>query len=336
MKPIHSPFSEKMLSVQTRKETITFRKEDFEVVYHFYEDLGHEFTTAETDEITLQQAYNQYREKHKLPFPEQIKAIREKYDLPASKMSEVLGFGINSYRQYENGEVPSQSNARLIQLANEPEEFKKLVLLSDAFLEKEQEKILTRIDNLIQTTKSDFQQRVVTNYLLSNDTRPSAKNGYQTPNLSKIQQAILYLVEQLTPWKTGLNKLLFYADFGHYRYHGKSLMGLQYRAIPLGTVPSNYDKLLANALETDLIQVEYVALANGNVGEKYYINPKNSFDERLFSVEELNTLATVVSRFKDKTTSEIVAINHEETAWTENQEQRKLVDYEYAFGLKWI
>lgn len=333
MKPIASPFSEKLLYVQSRKEKITFRKEEFEVIHHFYEDAGHEFTTTETDEITMQQVYNQYREKHKLPFPEEIQTIREKYQLSASKMSEVLGFGINVYRQYESGEVPNQSNARLIQLAKDAEEFRKLILLSDAFNTTEQTKVLKRVDSLIQEEKNNLNQRIINGYLLDNAETPCAKNGYVKPNLTKIQQVILYLVQQLSPWKTGLNKLLFYADFWHYRYNGKSLMGLQYRAIPLGIVPSNYDKILANALAIELIKVEYVPFPNVTVGEKYTQNPNCFFEEKFFSKAELATLKSVTEVFKNKTTTDIVALNHEEKAWIENQEKRQLVDYKYAFEL---
>ena len=334
MKTILSPFSEKMLTVQSRKEMIPFRKEEFEVVHHFYEDLGHEFTTDETDEVTVQQVYNQYREKYKLPFPEQIQAIREKYQVSASKMSEVLGFGINVYRQYESGEVPNQSNARLIQLAKDPAEFRKLVLLSNAFNEKEQEKILKRVEGLIQEEKSYFSQLIINDYLLCNDTEPSSKNGYVLPNLEKIQNVIIYLVEHIVPWKTGLNKLLFYTDFAHYRNYGKSIMGLQYRAIPLGTVPSNYDRILANVVEKELVQVEYVQFSNGNVGENYKPNPLHPFDESLFSEQELKTLQSVVENFKGKTTKQIVEINHLESAWIDNQELKRVVDYEFAFGIR--
>ncbi len=66
MKPIASPLSDKILYVQTRIEKLFFREEEFDVVYHFYEDAGHQFTTDETDEINLKQAHNQYREKHNL------------------------------------------------------------------------------------------------------------------------------------------------------------------------------------------------------------------------------------------------------------------------------
>src|SRR5690606_24785323 len=75
-------------------------------------------------QLNYNQLVNQYRVKYNIPFPEQIIGIRSKYDLPASKMSEILGFGANVYRQYEAGEVPSQSNAKLIQLVDDPHEFK--------------------------------------------------------------------------------------------------------------------------------------------------------------------------------------------------------------------
>jgi Protein of unknown function (DUF4065) len=96
-----------------------------------------------------------------------------------------------------------------------------------------------------------------------------------------------------------------------------------------------YDKILANAFETDLIQVEYVKLTNGNMGEKYPPNPQKTFNESLFSAQELKTLQNVVENFKDKTTTQIVALNHQKKAWIDNHEQRGLVDYEYAFGLRW-
>ena len=112
-------------------------------------------------------------------------------------------------------------------------------------------------------------------------------------------------------------------------------MGLQYRAIPLGTVPSNYDRILANVVEKELVQVEYVPFSNGNVGENYKPNPLHPFDESLFSELELKTLKTVVENFKGKTTNQIVTLNHQEKAWIENHEQRGVVDYGHAFGLRW-
>ena len=64
-------FPEKIISPITGKEMLlikesrilTFRKEEFEVVYHHYkcEDSGEFFTTTELDEINLNQLHNQYQ-----------------------------------------------------------------------------------------------------------------------------------------------------------------------------------------------------------------------------------------------------------------------------------
>ena len=99
-----------------------FRKETFEIVFQYYkcEDSEEQYTTTVLDEVNLNQVYNQYRDKFNIPFPDEILRIREKYGVSASRMAAILGFGTNSYRQYESGEMPSISNAKLIQLADNP------------------------------------------------------------------------------------------------------------------------------------------------------------------------------------------------------------------------
>ncbi|MDE5881336.1 MAG: helix-turn-helix domain-containing protein [Muribaculaceae bacterium] len=67
--------------------------------------------------------YNQYRVRHGIPFPDEIAGIREHYGLSAAKMAQILGLGINQCRMYENGEVPSVSNARTIIAAHEKDVF---------------------------------------------------------------------------------------------------------------------------------------------------------------------------------------------------------------------
>ncbi len=47
-------------------------------------------------------------------------AIRKRYGISAQKMSLILGIGINQYRLYEQGEVPSVSNGRMIRSISNP------------------------------------------------------------------------------------------------------------------------------------------------------------------------------------------------------------------------
>lgn len=79
----------------------------------------------------MEQVYRQYRERHGIPSPDDIKAIRMKYRVSAAKMSRILGLGANQYRLYESGEMPSLSNARLITLVSEKDNFEKLKNLEE-------------------------------------------------------------------------------------------------------------------------------------------------------------------------------------------------------------
>src|SRR5690606_15137392 len=124
-----SPLTGKEMKLTKEKRSMVFRKETFEIVFHYYkcEDSGEQFTTTSLDEVNMNQVYNRYRDKFNIPFPDEIKKIRESYAIPAVKMSAILGFGANSYRQYEAGEMPSISNARLIQMVSDPKKFKDMV-----------------------------------------------------------------------------------------------------------------------------------------------------------------------------------------------------------------
>src|SRR6266516_36756 len=107
-----SPFTGGRTELRIKKEESVFRKERFEIFSSYYIciDTGKDFATPEQMDLDLQQVYNQYRERLKIPFPEQIKKIREQYDASASMMALILGLGTHQYRNYEDGEMPSLSN----------------------------------------------------------------------------------------------------------------------------------------------------------------------------------------------------------------------------------
>lgn len=149
---IKSPFSEGAAVLTKRDNTLNFRKDSFDVVEHFYvcQDTGEEFTTLALTGINLDQVYNQYREKYGLPFPGQIRRIREKYKVSASTMSKILSLETNTYRLYEQGEVPSVSTGRWIMAADYPPAFHRLVLMSQGLLKpKEFDKISKTAEGLL-------------------------------------------------------------------------------------------------------------------------------------------------------------------------------------------
>jgi len=330
-----SPFTGKPMSVVKEWRTMNFRKDEFKVLFHSYkcEDTGEQFEDDAFAQLNYNQLVNQYRVKYNIPFPEQITAIREKYKLSASKMSEILGFGTNGYRQYENGEVPSQSNAKLIQLAEDPNEFKKLVSLSTSLDQKLVDKTNRIIEALISEQKKYKFEKQLENYFFGTTFLPSSLTGYKIPDFKKFSEMVVFFTEKLQPWKTKLNKLLFYADFSMYKQAGFSISGVQYRAIPMGPVPNNFNSIFEYLANKDEVDVYYTDFANGGTGEQFKPNPGKKFQADLFTEQELQILNGVVEKFKNASTSEIISISHEEKAWQDNKEEKKLIDYTYSFEL---
>lgn len=328
---MNSPITGNPMKLVKEKRSLEFRKENFEVIYHYYQcqGTGEEFVDERIGNINLDQVYNAYRVKHKLPFTKEIKSIRSQYDLPATVMSEILGFGVNQYRLYEAGDIPSETNARLIQIAANPDEFLRLVELSEAIGGKQKEKLLNRIDTLKEQRNPwlQFSEKML------GIGAPSEYNGYRKASPEKAYNMILFFANQLRPLKTALNKLLFYSDFYHFKQFGIGISGLSYRAIQWGPVPSHFDNLFGMAEENKIINLKY-EIWDGDK-EMVLIEPATNivFNEDLFEEDEIQSMNTVLKNLKNLKTNQLVDISHKEPAWLKNIEGKKLIRYDYAFDL---
>jgi uncharacterized phage-associated protein/DNA-binding transcriptional regulator YiaG len=329
-----SPFTGKEMTVQKEWRSMTFKKETFKVCFHTWkcEDTGEQFEDDQFAQLNYEQVQNQYRAKYNIPFKEEIIALREKYDLSAIKMSQVLCFGDNTYRQYEAGEMPSQSNSRLIQLSYDPHEFQKLVALSKAIEGKTLEKLNRKIEHEIEEQRKEKHKTYITDYLFG-ATQPSTLTGFKKPDFHKFSEMVFYFSEELKPWKTKLNKLLFYTDFTHFKKHGTSLSGVIYRAIPMGPVPDKYQSIYDYLTNDKIIEVNTTFFADGGLGEQFLPAKDKKFNKNLFTEGEFAVMSEVVERFRNTSTSDIIEISHQEKAWIENKEDKNVIDYFYAFDL---
>lgn len=332
---MNSPITGKKMKLVREADTLTFRKEAFPIVYHCYlcEDSGERFTDERLDTLNTVQATNQYREKYGVPFPEEIRRIRERYGVSASKMSEILGLGANAYRLYEAGEMPTVANGRLILSVSNPDEFIKQVEASAHFLtEREGVRFIDRAQALIgkrDRVPSGFEPSPV----VLRDDPPNSLNGYRRLSLPRIAHVLAYFEQHIGDlYKTKLNKLLFYADFMAYKHNGYSITGLVYRAIPYGPVPAEYGRLFLRLQDDGQVSIEERKGKDDQYSEVYH--PVVSFYGESFTEEEFRVLETIARSFNGKNTGEIVRLSYEEPAWVENQADRQLIDYQrYAFGV---
>lgn len=323
-----SPFTGGKVVLLQENAELMFRKEKFPYRSLFYqcEDTKERFTTTEIDEINLTQVYNQYRVKYGIPFPEEIKHIREMYDLSASKMSEILGFGDNQYRLYENGDIPSEANGKIINSIKKPSVFKDFVEnAKHQFEPKVFDKILIKLNKSIENKSSNISE----NLIFKPYSRGSC-NGYALQSYDKLKNTMLHFIATCNGvFNTKMNKLLFYTDFLSYKTTGYGISGLAYKAIQFGPVPVRWDRVYSLI---DDITPEIVEFASGNCGMKLCsdISP----DYSLFTQKELHILNKVADKFKDISAQEISKISHNEEAWKKYIATDQIIDYNEAFSLK--
>ncbi|MCC6818735.1 MAG: DUF4065 domain-containing protein [Bacteroidia bacterium] len=325
------------MKLSKERRSIDFRKETFDFVFHHYkcEDSGEQFTTTVLDELNLMQVYNQYRDKFNIPFPDEIIRIREKYNLSAAKMSEILGFGVNSYRQYEAGEMPSVANAKLIQMVNDPYKFIDMVLLCGTLDETLKAKYIQKAQLLAEEKKKNFFKINIKEYLMGNHIA-DIYSGYRNPNFEKFTEMVVYFSNQLSPFKTKMNKLLFYADFLMFKQSCFSISGVRYKAIDMGPVPNNFQSIFEYLVNNDDVDIYITEFPNGYTGEQFKSKKNRKFNADLFTENELKTLRQVAGVFKETSTTDIINLSHLEEAWKNNEKDKKVISYEYAFELSQI
>jgi transcriptional regulator with XRE-family HTH domain len=330
-----SPFTGGDAELKKEPRTLEYRKDPFEILYHFYQcvDSGEQFTTTEIDTLNINQVHNKYREKYGIPFTDEIRDIREQYGLSATKMSEVLGLGVNVYRNYEAGEMPSVATGRLIRLAQVPDEFRKLLEMSKNALEPaEYERVKKKVDHA-RSGAGDVEEILMALWFRSGP--PNIYNGYRVPSLQRIGAMVRYFAQENKPFLTALNKLMFYADFNHFKHYGFSISGIYYKALPKGPVPNNYGSIYNVLTDRGWVKTEEMNFGE-YVGDRFITEDVVVFEpgDGTFSESELKVLKKVSDRFRGLTTKKIVDISHEELAWLDNVADYNRISFEYAFDLK--
>lgn len=112
-----------------RKETFNVKQEKIIVNSRYLkctECLEEILVPGEEDE-NFSKAYDMYREKKNLLFPEEIKIVREKYGLSQRMLAKILGWGHATLSRYETGALQSISHNNELVLIKEPENMLKLL-----------------------------------------------------------------------------------------------------------------------------------------------------------------------------------------------------------------
>lgn len=328
---MNSPFTGGEAVLVAENRTAVFRKEEYAYTYLCYRcvDTQETFTTTQLDTFNTSQIYNGYRAAHGIPYPDEIREIRSRYMLSALKMSRILGFGDNQYRLYENGEMPSIANGRVLKAIQAPKTFETFVTAAKNELsEEEYIKIIKRWHEYKNRSSVDD----LIHKLIFGDNARNRYNGYAMLSIAKLKNVLLFFIERFKGvFVTQMNKILFYTDFLSFRENGQAITGLSFKAIQYGPVPNRWNKVYSLM---EGIEQEEVEGKNGYMGSK--LVSEIPCDRSLFSHDQLSILETVYDTFKNDTSVSISHKSHGEPAWIDNQGAHALIDFKYAFYLKAI
>jgi transcriptional regulator with XRE-family HTH domain len=329
-----SPFTGGKAVLEKDWADMSFRTDSFRVRYHYYRcvDSAEHFTTDDLDLLNISQVHNQYRAKYGIPFSDEIAATRNKYGLSAAKMSEVLGFGPNAYRQYENGDMPAISAGRYIRMAEDPLEFRKILELNKQCLEDhDYDRVQKKIQQAIEEVDPYHQH--LEQYFFGTKL-PTIYNGFKVPSVERIGRMVEYFARVVKPYTTAMNKLMFYADFGHFKKHGRSISGLGYNAIQFGPVPNNYNSIFDFLEKEGYIKIEVKQVSQDIIGEQF--KPASNIgieEDELFTATEIEMIKHVANQFRSKKANDLVEISHKELGWKNNVDLSGRINYFYGFEL---
>lgn len=162
-----SPITGGCLELCKEKAEITFRGEVITYERTFYRcvDSGFEFADEEMENEDLKQVYDIYRRNHSIPLAEELRAMRERYGIPASAMSLILGLGENQFGLYEEGVVPTVSVGRLLTMAMDPDNMMQMLLSSgNVFQEKQFKKYFDAIETSMHPSRYEIESLGMMSY----------------------------------------------------------------------------------------------------------------------------------------------------------------------------
>lgn len=315
----------------TRKEVFNVCGEDIEVDAQVMvcAECGEELFNEELDSATLINAYNEYRRRHKLLLPEEIRRIREQYGLSRRSFAKLLNWGDKTIRRYENGAVQDRAHNSLLLFLREPENMRTYLIENEVALDEKQ---ISRLLETVEKLEQDTDLRVGRRYFdLFFSRVPCEENGFKGFDYEKLCAMVLFFAHKSAGLlKTKLMKLLNYSDMIFYKENGLSISGLKYAHLPYGPVPDNFDMILGKMAADHIAHIE--VFYDGSY-ENHQVIPECDVPEGALSDEEIEVLNRIYEKFKNFGSAEISNYSHREKGYNATK-TGQIISYAYAVDIQ--
>ena len=315
----------------TRNQVFNVCGEDIEIAAQVMvcAECGEELFNEELDSATLINAYNEYRRRHKLLLPEEIRKIREQYGLSQRGFAKLLNWGDKTIRRYENGAVQDRAHNSLLLFLREPENMRTYLTENEVALDEKQ---IARLLETVEKLEQDTDFRVGRRYFdLFFSKIPCEENGFKGFDYEKLCAMVLFFAHKSAGLlKTKLMKLLNYSDMIFYKENGLSISGLKYAHLPYGSVPDNFDMILGKMAADHIAHIE--VLYDGAY-ENHQVVPECDVPEGALSDEEIEVLERINEKFKNFGSVEISNYSHREKGYNATK-TGQIISYAYAMDIQ--
>ena len=126
--------------------------------------------------------------------------------------------------RYENGAIQNESYEKLLRLAMDSSNLLRLIEKSEGISTVARKKKLLKTLKESEEIFSSLDKTIVINF---GGTGKDCLNGFRKLDLAKLYNVVLFFSRD-GALKSKLNKLLFYADYKHFKEYTLSITGLRY------------------------------------------------------------------------------------------------------------
>lgn len=301
--------------VEERREMLLVRGEEIEVPARvaLCPSCGEDVWSNEFDDETLARAFAEYRRRHRLLQTGEMTRIRQRWGLGQRAFSLLLGWGEITLHRYESGSLQDAAHDAQLRMAEKSENIRILLDANgDRLTRRQREAIERRLREVEDrethaTCEDESLEQVLAGYAVGDF-------GGDVPlSLVKVREMVVFFTSVPDMFVTKLAKLMFYADFLHYKRYTTSITGLAYAHLPRGPVPERYELIRDDLVENGLVGIEE-RLGDGWAGE--ILKAERAPRLEVFSVDELSVLDDVRGQLGPLTSKAVSELSHSETAYT--------------------
>lgn len=314
----------------TKEEVIYVRKEPVKVELQCCRctQCGDEVFDSNLNQDPIDLAFRIYRRNHGLLQPEEIRDWRKAYRLTQGELAKLLGLGTATISRYENGTLQDESHDGLLRLAMDPVNLIKLIKNSKNIFTDQEKKRLVESLKEAEVNAYSIDNTIILHF---GSYEPNQFSGYINLDLDKFFSAVLFFCKDGV-FETKLNKLMFYADFKHFKEYSIPITGAQYAHLPYGPVPDNYT-MYYGALNSNKA-IAFIEKYIGETDVGTIIKATKEPDLNKFSPGELRVMASVKEDFEKFSAKDMKEFSHKEVGYKKTQDG-EIISYCYAEQLNY-